>query len=70
MKKRGRKRALNDEQAYRARWMYANTSCSMERIAQHLRVSQGVIQQVIDRKGAYTELTKFDRKGAYKELTK
>jgi hypothetical protein len=42
----------------------------MERIAQHLRVSQGVIQQVIDRKGAYTELTKFDRKGAYKELTK
>lgn len=50
---RGRKRALTDEEVHRARWMYANTSCSMERIALHLRVSQGVIQDVIDHKGAY-----------------
>lgn len=53
MKKRGRKRALDWEQVKRARWLYANTSCSMERIARHLRVSQGVIQDVIDKKGAY-----------------
>jgi len=50
---RGRKRALTDEQVERARWMYAKTSCSMQRLADHFHVSQGVIQHVIDRKGAY-----------------
>ena len=55
MMSRGRKRALDWEQVKRARWLYTNTTCSMERIARHLRVSQGVIQDVIDKKGAYAE---------------
>lgn len=52
-KQRGRKRALDWERVYRARWLYANTSCSMAQIARNLRVSPGVIQAVIDRTGAY-----------------
>lgn len=51
--KRGRKQALDDKQVERARWLYANTDCSMQRIADRYGVSQGVIQHVIDRKGAY-----------------
>lgn len=53
LKKRGRKRALTDEQVEHARHLYNTTSCSMDRVARHFHVSQGVIQQVIDRKGAY-----------------
>jgi hypothetical protein len=51
--KKGRTRALSYEQVKRARWMYAKTSNSMEKIGQHFHVSQGVIQDVIDKKGAY-----------------
>ncbi len=50
---RGRKRALTGEQVERIRSMYAITSCSMQRIADHFGVSQGVIQAVIDKRGPY-----------------
>jgi hypothetical protein len=53
VKQRGRKRALTDEQVEHARHLYNTTSCSMDRVARHFHVSQGVIQAVIDRKGAY-----------------
>jgi hypothetical protein len=49
----GRKQALNNKQVARARDLYINTSCSMQDIADRYGVSQGVIQAVIDKKGAY-----------------
>ena len=50
---KGRPRSLTPEQVERIRWMYANTSCSMRRLADHFKVSHGVIQMVIDKRGAY-----------------
>ena len=55
-RKSGRKRALGDEDIERVRWLYRNTSCSMQRIADRYKVSQGVIQHVIGKKGAYKDV--------------
>lgn len=51
----GRKRLLTDDQAEHARYLYNETSCSMQRVADHFGVSVGVIAHVINRTGAYKD---------------
>lgn len=54
---RGRPRAVDDVTADRIRWMYDNTTCSMEVIARHFKISAQTVNQIIERKGAYRRLT-------------
>lgn len=52
-KKRGRRPTLTDEQVRHVRSLYALTSCSLQRIADHFHISQTTVARVIDRKPPY-----------------
>lgn len=52
-KKRGRRPTLTPEQVEHMRRLYATTSCSLQRVADHFGVSQTTVARVIDRKPPY-----------------
>jgi hypothetical protein len=49
------KRKLDDEQVDAVRHLYRHTAMNLSDLARMFRVSQGVIQHVVDRKGAYSQ---------------
>lgn len=53
--KRGRKPRLSPEQCERLRFLYHNSSCSLQRIAEHYGVSVSLASRVINRQGSYEQ---------------
>jgi len=57
----GRKRGLSDEQIQRVQFLYYESSNKISQIAAILRVSPGPIHNIIDRKGAYSDILPYQK---------
>lgn len=57
----GRKRGLSDEQVQRAQFLYHDTKVKISQIAAMLHVSPGPIHNIIERKGAYSDIAPYQK---------